>query len=126
MTLTSLFRRLFPPAPGTAAYARALAQKTHDDEVAAYNKNKATWAREFAESSQGSTVLEYVLKGAARGDTSKTITLTLDNRYTSLDIRPWYHPTVVGAQEYFRRLGYNCSYLSGDLKEGTATISVDW
>lgn len=125
-SLLYLLYRFFPPAPGTAAYARALAEQNAQAEAAKRDKNRALWKQEFAESPQGAVVLEHILKAAARGDVEKYVTLVLDSKYDLLDVYPWAHPTVVGAEEYFKSLGYRCSYSSDNIKNGTVTIDIKW
>ena len=123
MTLTSLFHRLFPPAPGTAAYARELLNKKRAAEEQEHRKNRATAKQTFAENPQSAIILEQVLKAAARGETANDFTIDLETPYAGYQ---WNHPLVIGALEYFESLGYTCYYLSRSSSEGYAIIRVDW
>lgn len=121
--LLDLFHRLFPPAPGTAACARELLAKKRAAEEQERREMRTRAKQEFAENPQAAIILEHILKAAARGETAKDVTLDLDNSYTGYQ---WNHPLVVGAEEYFKSLGYKCNYLSSSSGAGYATIRIDW
>ena len=103
-SLTDLFHRLFPSAPGTAAHARLEAEKTRRRQQEKSDADADTWAAYFEKSLQGKALVNNIQQEAAKGKKECYSTLIPDSKWHS--DYAYGHPTLIGAERFLEKRGF--------------------